>query len=70
MPTRKFFREHVKSRKERAAINREIFSKRTPEQQIKELDRRLGTGVGATKERKKLLAIVTVERLKEKFAKK
>ena len=39
-----------------AKKNQAAHDKRTPKQQLKELDKRLGAGVGATRERAKLVA--------------
>lgn len=51
-------RRHMEARWERSAeifeANRESQSQRSPQTQLKRLDRRLGTGVGAKKERAKL----------------
>jgi len=51
--------ERSTSNQARAADRVEKRSLRTPLQQLQELDKRLGVGVGATREREKLVARIT-----------
>lgn len=57
-----------KQRQEQAVIRQKFWSSLTPEQQLEDLDRRLGEGVGALKQRTKLKA--EVERLRLEKQKK
>lgn len=49
----------LSGRRTRAAERTELSNGRTPEQQLAELDKRLGKGVGAARERARLAALVT-----------
>lgn len=49
----------LSNRRARAAERTKLSNGRTPEQQLAELDKRLGKGVGATRERARLAALVT-----------
>lgn len=46
-------------KRDREATRLTARASRTPEQQLAELDRRLGNGIGAKKERARLSALVT-----------
>lgn len=46
--------DRKQQRKEQAAERMEVRAKRTPQQQIAILDRKLGKGIGAVRERAKL----------------
>ena len=46
--------KNAKTKRDEASIRAEARAKRTPKQQLKHLDRLLGKGKGATKERARL----------------
>ena len=52
-------------RKEEAVQRQELRDKRTPQEQLEVLDNKLGVGVGAIKERYRLIKIIE-EKLKKK----
>jgi len=52
----------LSGRRTRAAERTELSNGRTPEQQLAELDKRLGKGVGATRERARLTALLKTEK--------
>lgn len=61
------FPGRTQQRRDDAKKRQEERDKRTPEQQLAQLDALLGVGIGARKERAKLEAINTVESLAKKF---
>lgn len=52
---RRYALRHKRARKEKAIERNERSSKRTPQEQLNLLDHRLGRGIGATRERTKLI---------------
>lgn len=58
MANRKNFEARVDVKREEAQERAQVRAKRTPQQQLDLLDARLGKGVGAKKERAKLLKLI------------
>ena len=56
-------------RKKSASERQKVREARSPAEQLAELDTQLGGGIGAKRERARLNAIVTKEKLIEKFSK-
>ena len=56
-------------RKKSASERQKVREARSPAEQLAELDTQLGGGIGAKRERARLNAIVTNEKLIEKFSK-
>ena len=54
-------KRRVEERQIEAQVRQDFRDKLTPQQQLSELDNRLGTGVGATKEREKLQRMIESE---------
>ena len=64
------FEDRVKIRKEKLEADKKIRDSRSAKDQLKELDRRLGKGIGAAKERERLqLSIKQQENQKENVKK-
>ena len=58
MPTRKNAKERIEIRRNNAAELKQARDIRTPKQQLEVLDMRLGVGIGAEKERKRLQNLI------------
>ena len=56
--------ERQKKKAETITLNQEARASRTPEGQLDVLDRKLGKGLGAKKERAKLLATIKAQKNK------
>lgn len=62
MKMRRMGRSKKQKRKEEALFRAEVRDMMTPQLQLDRLDARLGYGVGATKERCRLLLLMAAER--------
>ena len=58
MPTRKNAKERIELRRAAASELKQARDARTASQQLEVLDKRLGAGVGAVKERKRLQYLI------------